>query len=109
MKEFILKNSVHLSVGHMCRHGMKLGNDLVYKPTRWMSSGRLIVEALALRCTGDHSHGRLFGGSRSRHAQVYPALLCQAIVVSMIANLRSHDNLDHLVPFHDQESSQSLD
>ena len=89
MKEFILKNSVHLGVGHMCRHGMKLGNDLVYKPTRWMSSGRLIVEALALRCSGDHSHGRLFGGSRSRQAQVYPALLCKHIMQGFVKQMEA--------------------
>ena len=84
MQEFILKNSVHLGVGHMCRHGMKVGGKLVYKPARWLSNGRLIVEALALRCSGDHEHGRLFGGTRSRRAQIYLTLLCQHIMQGFV-------------------------
>ena len=89
MKAFILKNSVELAHMDMCQVGMVVDNELVLKPTTFMTNGPKLAEALRLKCPGGHCHGRLIGGSRCRRAQVYPPALCQQIMKGFRQQLQS--------------------
>ena len=69
--------------GHMCPHGMTSvdaqGEDLVLKPTRWMSNSAALLDEVAKRCAGGHRHVQLVNG-RARAAAIYPQRLCYAIL-----------------------------
>ena len=62
---------------------MRVEDQLVKKPTRWMSNCPALLEALGVRCDGTHSHLPLIGGKRSYHAQFYPPKLCRVIAKAL--------------------------
>jgi len=77
-------------VSHMCRFGMTARDrdgevNLVYKPTRWLSSAPEILKKLAKRCPGTHPHTKLEGSRRTKEAAIYPIELCRAILQGIIA------------------------
>ena len=53
MKAFILKNSVELAHMNMCQVGMVVDNELVLKPTTFMTNGPKLAEALRLSWSAD--------------------------------------------------------
>ena len=66
---------------HMCPFDMKVLSEgeqqLVYKPTTWMSNSKRILQQLNRQCTNtgnrltDHPHASLKHGG-ARFAQIYP-------------------------------------
>ena len=48
--------------GDMCRHGMKLEGERVYKPTGWCSNSPNILAQMHKLCDKSHSHASLEGG-----------------------------------------------
>ena len=80
VRQFILDHSAHLVTMDMCCYGMVIKGKPTRKPTRWMTNSESLMEALSLRCKGDHEHAPLIGGNRSQISQVYPEPLCRAIV-----------------------------
>jgi hypothetical protein len=89
--QFLLRPEVGAVTLHMCAFGMKgkdeLGEDLVQKATRIMSSSEEVLKQVNLQCTNrgggrQHRHVHLISG-RAKYAQVYPRLfserLCEGI------------------------------
>ena len=90
IQDLLNDERVHLVEGHMCDFGMtshvngKHGErGLVKKPTGFMTSSYEIAQLLNRKCSGGHQHVPLVGG-RAAGAQVYPEMLCQAIVDGML-------------------------
>ena len=91
VKQFMLRPEVGAITLHMCAFGMKgrdeLGEGLVQKATRIMSSSDQVLNQVNLQCSNSgggqrHRHVHLISG-RAKHAQVYPRLfserLCEGI------------------------------
>ena len=58
MQELLAEKEVQPTVGHMCRHGMRMTAPggvlrLVRKPTRWASSAPEVLRRVALRCRNE--------------------------------------------------------
>ena len=72
-----------LTTAHLCQYGMKstdqLGEDLVKKPTKFLTNSICISKWLDRKCSGGHRHVQLIGG-RAGPCEVYPTPLCEAIV-----------------------------
>ena len=80
-------------VGHMCQYGMKCTDPQgverpVLKPTRWIGSATEVLKRLSRRCPGGHKHTQLLGAQRTRGAAVYPARLCQEILIGVQQQLK---------------------
>jgi hypothetical protein len=68
---------------HMCAFGMKEGDELVKKPTGFMTNAVKIADNLQRDCAGDHRHVVLIGGGRAKRAEVYPGELCRQIIFGL--------------------------
>ena len=93
MKELMMEPMVDAEVIHMCAYGMKsadeLGEGLVKKPTKIMSSAPEVLKRVRARCTNEegmeqHRHVALVQG-RAKAAQVYPRELCVRICEGIAA------------------------
>ena len=89
MVKFIAENDLHLVNSVMCAFGMKIEDQHVLKPTKWLTNCDAIAMALSVGCDGTHSHLPLIGGTRSRQAQVYPVDLCRTIVKALRRQLKA--------------------
>ena len=91
VQQFILTNEVELITNHLCMFGLKVEGQgevgLAKKPTTWMTNAPRLADALRSKCPGNHEHGLLIGGSRSRQAQTYSQTLCRKIVEGFRAQL----------------------
>ena len=72
-------------IGDQCQYGLKtVGQDgrpmPAKKPTRFLSSAPVVLEALSRRCRGEHRHQVLEGVGRAAAAARYPAGLCRVIL-----------------------------
>ena len=80
MVQFISKYDCDTVVGDICAHGMMVNNIKVQKPTRFLSNSPELLKLLGVRCSGDHDHQPLIGGTNSKKAQIYPPQLCRTIL-----------------------------
>ena len=80
VRDFIMQYDAELSQMDMCTAGMEIDGLPVLKPTTWMTNSPELAKALRSRCPRNHAHTQIKGGSRSKHAQVYRAPLCNRIV-----------------------------
>ena len=96
MKEFLLKPEVGAITLHMCAFGMKskdeLGEGLVQKATRVMSSSPEVLKQVDLQCANrgggaPHRHVHLIQG-RAKHAQVYPRMFSERLLEGVAAQKR---------------------
>lgn len=73
-----------------CAFGLRVrqNEDLNKKPTRFMTNGAKLREALGRTCSQDHPHQPLLRG-RAKKAEEYPKALCQAIVKGAEADCKS--------------------
>lgn len=92
IKEIMEMPGMMTTVCDMCCFGMTTtshegpGEDLVLKPTRWMSNCLGITKAITRRCAGGHRHGHLTNG-RAKRAAIYPPSLCDAICKGLAMQL----------------------
>ena len=72
-----------VAIAHMCQFGMMsedmYGEGLVKKPTKFLTNAPELLKWLERKCGGDHRHVTLIGG-RAKACEVYPTVLCEAIV-----------------------------
>ena len=92
MQRLIISPHVGSIVSHMCQYGMMQKDDdgiekHVKKPTRWLSNSPYILNELDKRCEGLHDHVQLLGG-KAKAAQVYPDMLCAAILQGLKKQLQ---------------------
>ena len=59
---------------------MTEGEELVKKPTGFMTNAIKVAENLKRDCAGDHRHVVLIGGGRAKRAEVYLGELCKQII-----------------------------
>ena len=64
-----LENVVRVK-SHMCAFGMQEGDDLVKKPTGFMTKAAKLAENLKKDCSGDHRHVVLICGGRAKRVEV---------------------------------------
>ena len=86
--EFIMKKPVEVVTTHMCEFDMKskdeLGEWLVQKGTKIMTSSPEIAKRVARKCSGEHRHVPLIAGE-ARAAQVCPRAFCEALCMGIMA------------------------
>ena len=92
MQRLIVNPYVGSIVFHMCQYGMMQKDDdgiekHVKKPTRWLSNSPYVLNELDKRCEGLHDHVQLLGG-KAKAAQVYPVMLCAAILQGLKKQLQ---------------------
>ena len=85
---------VHKCNLHMCAYGMMLDNEMVYKPTTFMTNSQCIANGLEQRCPGNHRHIQLING-RAKAAEVYPDKLCKAILMGLMEQMREDKRINH--------------
>ena len=79
---------VQACISDMCAYGMRVKGELLNrKTTMWLTNSDHIAKQLQKRCSGDHVHEPLMGGSAAL-AAVYPPSVCRAIVVGLKRHLQ---------------------
>ena len=56
MRELMSDPTVNTVCGDMCRHGMKIEGEFVYKPTGWCSNSPYILHHMDKLCDNAHEH-----------------------------------------------------
>ena len=93
LKQFMMRPEVDSTILHMCAYGMtsvdEIGEGLVKKPTRIMSSAPEVLKRVGARCSNEnggpqHRHVHLVQG-RAKAAQVYPRELSLRICEGIAA------------------------
>ena len=83
IKDLMFEKNVEVVEADMCMFGMTTnvkGKEMAAKkPTKFMSNSPEIVRELARKCRGEHEHGWLVGGARTKKAAIYPKGLCDAV------------------------------
>ena len=97
VKQIVALEGVVCAYGDQCPFGQKVKYDdgreeLVRKPTGWLTNSQRIADALSRACTGDHAHGSVFNG-RPQQVAVYPPKLVAAILRALRDELRSAGRL----------------
>ena len=83
-------NLLELVRSDQCAFGLRdRKNNLLHrKPTGFLTASDTVKNALEQRCSGDHFHQTLEGGSRTKLAQEWPAQLCETILQSFIEEMQ---------------------
>lgn len=71
MQELMALPGVMICDIDQCAYGLRVGEELNKKPTRWITNSLEIAAELQRRCAGDHVHEKLLGGKAAKAAE-YP-------------------------------------
>ena len=104
MEKFASHSQNFITKVHMCAYGMKIpdknGNQLVYKPTQFLTNSPLLAAQLERKCDKTHQHARL-ASNRTKLAAIYPPELIDAIckgineqikAMKLAQNIRARSN-----------------
>ena len=78
--KLLADDRIHLRKGHMCPHNLR-GKEggLMEKETGWMSDLPVLIDAVALQCSGDRPREYCLSGN-SKRAQVYTPELAPSVI-----------------------------
>ncbi len=93
VKGVLNMKNVRKVTGHMCAFGMLQGNQLVKKPTSFMSNCDKLLSRLEKKCDAAHRHILLVGG-RAKRAQVYPDELCKEMLHGLMEQMEDDGRLN---------------
>ena len=87
--------------GDQCQFGQKAWHQGTHgwerrharKRTGWMTSLRPLAEALSCRCSGEHLHATLIGGT-AKETERYPPRLVATILKVLVSHLRSKHGVE---------------
>ena len=99
VQQLLRHPDIELVHGDQCMLGLKskATGIAIKKPTGFLGNNKTILEALKIKCSGDHQHEQLVGsnqhGPRSAQAQEYPNSMVNTILKAYArsCNLRPHE------------------